>query len=385
MLTYFTAGESHGKCLLAVVDGLPYGTPFDADFINAELARRQGGYGRGARMKIETDTIDVVSGVRKGKTIGSAVTMIIPNKVSNAEELSDLTKLRPGHADLAGAAKYGVENARDVSERASARETAARVAAGALANYFLKLFDVQVVGFVREIGGIGSTLILADPADMKKRRDASMFYMVDPEAEAKIKAKVDEVREAGNTLGGVWEVNAFNVPMGLGTYAAWRRKLSSRIAAAVMSVQTVKGMEIGLGFEAARRKGSDMHDEIVKDSGGAITRASNNAGGIEGGMSNGQPIVVRAACKPISTLRKPLRTVDIKDKTEQTAQYERSDICVVPAASCVGENVVAFEIAAAFLEKFGADTYDEARERVERHREQMRRMKISTGTESSSA
>jgi chorismate synthase len=379
MLTYFTAGESHGKGLLAVVDGLPYGTPFDADFVNAELARRQGGYGRGARMKIETDTIEILSGVRKGKTMGSPVSMMIANKVANSEDLTNLTKLRPGHADLAGAAKFGVEDARDVSERASARETAARVAAGAVANAFLRLFDVQVLGFVREIGGVGSTLTLRDPAEIKKRRESSMFYMIDHEAEAKIKSKVDEVREAGNTLGGVWEVNAFNAPVGLGTHAQWYKKLSSRLAAAVMSVQTVKGMEIGLGFEAARRKGSEMHDEIIKNPDGTIARSTNNAGGIEGGMANGEPIVVRAACKPISTLRKPLRTVDIKDKSEQAAQYERSDICVVPAASVVGENVIAFEIAAAFLEKFGADTYDEVREAVERHRARLKEMKLSYG------
>lgn len=379
MLTYFTAGESHGRGLLAVVDGLPYGTPFDADPINAELARRQGGYGRGARMKIETDTIEVLSGVRKGRTIGSPVSLLIGNKVSNTEDLTDLTKLRPGHADLAGAAKFGVENARDVSERASARETAARVAAGAVANAFLKLFGVQVLGFVREIGGVGSTLTLRDPAEIRQRRDESMFYMIDREAEARIKAQVDEAREAGNTLGGIWEVNAFDVPVGLGTHAQWNRKLSARLAAAVMSVQTVKGMEIGLGFESARRRGSDMHDEIVKDPGGAIARSTNNAGGVEGGMANGEPVVVRAACKPISTLRKPLRTVDIKDKSEQAAQYERSDICVVPAASVVGENVIAFEIAAAFLEKFGADTYDEVREAVDRHRARLKEMKLSYG------
>jgi chorismate synthase len=378
MLTYFTTGESHGRCLIAVVDGLPYGTPFDADAIDAELARRQGGYGRGARMKIESDRIEVAGGVRRGRTIGSPVAMTIPNKVSNIEELSDLTKLRPGHADLAGAAKYGIDDARDVSERASARETAARVAAGALASHFLRLFGVQVLGYVREIGGIGSTLWLEDPAEIRSRRDASIFYMIDAEAEGRIKSKIDEVREAGNTLGGVWEVAAFGVPPGLGSYAQWPRKLGSRIAAAVMSVQTVKGVEIGLGFEAARRRGSEMHDEILKDPAGGVTRSTNNAGGLEGGMSNGRPIVVRGGCKPISTLRKPLRTVDLRTGAEEPAQYERSDICVVPAASVVGENVIAFEIAAAFLEKFGGDTFEEVRERFERHRERLRQMGISS-------
>lgn len=379
MLTFLTAGESHGKCLLTTIDGLPYGTPIDADYVNAELRRRQGGYGRGARMKIETDQVEILSGVRKGKTLGSPVTFAIPNKVQNIEELSELTRLRPGHADLAGAAKYGTSDARDISERASARETAARVAAGALASFILQQFDIHVVGFVVEIGGIGSDVRLGDPAEARKRRDESMFYVLDKSFDEQLKAKVDEARTQGDTLGGVWEVNVFNVPPGLGTYAHWSKKLHSRLAAAVMGIQTVKGFEIGLGFAAARRFGSQMHDEIVKNPDGSIARRTNNAGGIEGGMSNGEPIVVRAACKPISTLRHPLKTVDLKDNSEALAQYERSDICVVPAASCVGENVVAFEIAAAFLEKFGADTYEEVQERYKAFRARLASMNLSYG------
>lgn len=379
MLTYLTAGESHGKCLITVIDGLPYGTPVDVDYINAELRRRQGGYGRGARMKIEADQVEVLSGVRKGRTIGSPVTLAIPNKVQNLEELSELTRLRPGHADLAGAAKYGTTDARDVSERASARETAARVAAGALANSFLQRFGIHVVGFVVEIGGIGSDVRIGDPIEARRRRDESMFYVLDKSFDEQLKAKVDEARARGDTLGGVWEVDAFHVPPGLGGHAHWSKKLHSRLAAAVMGIQTVKGFEIGLGFAAARRPGSQVHDEIVKNPDGSIARRTNNAGGIEGGMSNGEPIVVRAACKPISTLRSPLRTVDLKDHRETAAQYERSDVCVVPAASCVGENVVAFEIAAAFLEKFGADTYEEVQERYQAFRARLASMNLSYG------
>lgn len=381
MLTYFTAGESHGKCLLAVVDGLPYGTPIDIDAVNHELQRRQGGYGRGARMKIEKDEVEILSGVRHGKTIGSPIALGIPNRVQNIEELSSLTKLRPGHADLAGAAKFGTEDARNVSERASARETAARVAAGTLANRFLAGFGIEVLGYAKAIGGIESSLTLDEPAEIRRRRDSSIFYMIDPQAEEAIKAKVDEARTHGDTLGGIFEVIALGVPPGLGTHARWSEKLGSRLAAALMSIQTVKGVEIGLGFESTRRRGSQMHDEILKGEDGSIRRRTNNAGGVEGGMSNGEPIVARAACKPISTLRTPLRTVDLLDKQEKTAQYERSDICVVPAASVVGQAIVSFEIAAAFLQKFGADTFEEVQDNLRRYRSRLRELKLASGQE----
>lgn len=379
MLSYFTAGESHGRCMLAVVDGLPYGTPFDVEEINRELQRRQGGYGRGARMKIEKDRVEVLTGVRRGRTLGTPITLAIPNRVQNIEELSSLTRVRPGHADLAGAAKYGVQDARDVSERASARETAARVAAGAVARQFLARFGIEILGYVREIGGIGSDLALFDPVEIRRRRDASAVYLIDPSVEPAIRQRIDEVRERGDTLGGVFEVVGLGLPPGLGTYAHWWRKLGARLGAALFSVQTVKGVEIGLGFEAARRPGSRVHDEIVKDEGGRIRRRTNHAGGIEGGMTNGEPLILRAACKPISTLRKPLQTVDLKDREAAAAQVERSDVCVVPAASVIGEAVCAFEIAAAFLEKFGADTYEEVRERHARHRERLRGLSLAYG------
>jgi chorismate synthase len=346
-----------------VIEGIPYGAPFSKDFIDKELERRQGGYGRGARMKIERDEIQVLSGVRKNKTIGSPLTLRIENKVQNTEELGEITRPRPGHADLAGAMKYGISDVRDVTERSSARETAARVAAGALANYLLSLFGIRCVGYVVQIGTFVSQNIPEDRDELVRNRDESPFYMPDRSNDEALKTEVDRVRSEGDTLGGRIEVTCFNVPPGLGSYVQWRQKLDSRLAAALMSVQTVKAVEFGLGYGVGSIQGSRMHDEIIKLSDGRISRARNNAGGIEGGMSNGQPIVVRGSCKPISTLRNPLRTVDLKDQKEAQAAYERSDVCVVPAASVIGEAVVAFEILSAFLDKFGADTFAEVEER----------------------
>ena len=371
MLRYTTAGESHGKCLIATIEGLPYGSPLDPEAVNAELARRQGGYGRGARMKLEKDEAEIITGMRKGHSLGSILTLQIMNRVQNTEELNPITRPRPGHADLAGAMKFGTNDARDVAERSSARETAARVAAGALANSFLANFGVRVLGYVVEIGGITSPTRIENPDDLVRVREESIFYTLDKELDERIKAKVDEVKVAGDTLGGVFEVRVFGAPPGLGTHAGWEDKLDGALAQALMSVQTVKAVEVGLGFEAARRSGSQMHDEIVLDGGGRIARSRNNAGGIEGGMTNGQPVIVRAACKPISTLRKPMQTVDLASKEQAAALYERSDVCVVPAASVIGQAVVAFEIARAFLGKFGGDTFDETRQRFDAYRKQL--------------
>lgn len=373
MLQYSTAGESHGKCLLTVIEGLPYGMPIDLERVNAELTRRQGGYGRGARMKMEHDQAEILSGVRHGKTLGSPLVLMIPNRVQNIEELGAITKPRPGHADLAGAMKFGVSDARDISERSSARETAARVAAGAVAAHFLSLFDMEVLGYVVEIGTLSSETRLTHPDDIRRLRDQSIFYTQDPTLDERIKVRVDDVRQKGDTLGGIFEVIAFHAPPGLGSHAGWRHKLDGRLAYALMSVQTVKAVEVGLGFVAAKRPGSQMHDEIVKTPDGPLGRKRNNAGGIEGGMSNGESIVVRAACKPISTLRKPLETVDLETQEPSAAQYERSDVCVVPAASVIGQAVVAFEIATAFLEKFGGDTYEETRARYDAYRESLKK------------
>jgi len=371
MLRYTTAGESHGKCLVTSIEGLPYGTPLDPEAINAELSRRQGGYGRGARMKLEKDEADIVTGLRKGHSLGSIVTLQIMNRVQNTEELNPITRPRPGHADLAGAMKFGTNDARDVAERSSARETAARVAAGALANSFLSNFGIRVLGYVVEIGGISSPTRIDAPDELLRVREESMFYTLDKDLDEKLKAKVDEVKQAGDTLGGIFEVRVFQAPPGLGTHAGWEDKLDGALARALMSVQTVKAVEVGLGFEAARRTGSQMHDEIVLGDGGKIARSRNNAGGIEGGMTNGQPVVVRAACKPISTLRKPMQTVDLASKEQAAALYERSDVCVVPAASVIGQAVVAFEMARVFLAKFGGDTFDETKQRYDAYRKQL--------------
>ena len=367
MLRYLTAGESHGKCLQAVVEGVPYGTPVDLVHVNAELARRQGGYGRGARMKIEQDAAEIIAGVRQGHALGSPLVFQVPNKVATGEQMAPITRPRPGHADLAGALKFGTTDARGVSERASARETTVRVAAGAFANSFLRSFGIDVVGYVVEIGGVSSQVRPDAPAEIRARRVSSMFYACDEALDSRIKERVDGVRTAGDTLGGVVEVAAFGLPPGIGSHAGWEEKLDGRLARALMSVQTVKGVEVGLGFEAARRAGSEMHDEIVmKD--GKLARTRNNAGGIEGGMTNGQTLIVRAACKPISTLRQPLRSVDLATKEESAAAYERSDICVVPAASVIAEAVVSFELARAFLDKFGGDTFEEVSQRHEVYR-----------------
>jgi chorismate synthase len=363
MLRYTTAGESHGKCLVTSIEGLPYGTPIDPAGINAELARRQGGYGRGARMKLEKDEAEAVTGIRKGHTLGSIVTLQIMNRVQNTEELNPITRPRPGHADLAGALKFGTNDARDVAERSSARETAARVAAGAFANGVLAHFGIRVLGYVVEVGGITSPTRIDDPAELVRVREESLFYTLDKELDDRIRAKVDEIKLAGDTLGGLFEVKVVGAPPGLGTHAGWEDKLDGLLARALMSVQTVKAVEVGLGFEAARRAGSQMHDEIVMAADGRLARSRNNAGGIEGGMTNGQPVVVRAACKPISTLRKPMQTVDLASKEQAAALYERSDVCVVPAASVIGEAVVAFEMLRVFLAKFGGDTFDETKQR----------------------
>ncbi|MBI2900164.1 MAG: chorismate synthase [Planctomycetes bacterium] len=370
MLRYSTAGESHGPCLVATIDGFPYGTPVSLDHVNAELARRQGGYGRGARMMMEKDEAVALSGVRHGHALGSPIALQIMNRVHNAEDLHPITRPRPGHADLAGAMKFGTSDVRDISERSSARETAARVAAGALAASFLRLFDIDVFGFVLEIGGIESR---PSADEVRRVRDSSDLYGLDPQIDGRWKEAVDGAKAAGDTLGGVFEVRVSGAPPGLGSHAGWEEKLDGALARALMSVQTVKAVEVGAGFGAARLRGSEMHDEIAKGPDGRLVRTRNNAGGIEGGMTNGQPVVCRAACKPISTLRKSLGTVDLESGEAAAAAYERSDVCVVPAASVIGEAVVAFEIARAFLDKFGGDSYEETGRRHESYRKGLER------------
>jgi chorismate synthase len=368
MLRYWTAGESHGKALLALIDGFPAGVPIETDSIDAELRRRQGGYGRGGRQRIETDTVEIKSGIWQNRTLGSPIALEVINKDNKLERLGDLDRPRPGHGDLTGAIKY-LGSIRGILERASARETAARVAAGALAKQLLREFGIIVFGYTAELGGISVEPRPGTLDEQRAVRDASELYTLNPDRDAEIKALIDECGKEGDTLGGVVETRVEGVPFGLGTHAQWDRKLDGRLAQAVMAVQAIKGVEIGLGFEAARRRGSQVHDPIQYDDAArqsptlGFARPTNNAGGLEAGMTNGQPIVVRAAKKPISTLRKPLDSINLSTKEAEAAAYERSDICAVPAASVIVENVVAFEIAAALIDKFGGDSLAEMQAR----------------------
>ena len=370
MLRYWTAGESHGKALVALVDGFPAGVEIRAEEIDRELQRRQGGYGRGGRQRIETDRVDILSGIWQGKSIGSPVALEVVNKDYKLERLGDLERPRPGHGDLTGAIKH-LGSIRGILERASARETTVRVAAGALAKQLLREFGITVFGYTLELGGIRLEPQPGTLVEQLALRDASELYSLNPATDAEVKTLIDKVGKEGDTLGGVLEIRVEGLPFGLGTHAQWDRKLDGRIAQAVMAVQAIKGVEIGLGFEAARRRGSQVHDPILYDADQidspnlGYTRPTNNAGGLEAGMTNGQPLVVRAAKKPISTLRKPLASINLATKESEGAEYERSDVCAVPAAGVILENVVAFEVAAALIEKFGGDSLVEMKARYE--------------------
>ncbi len=371
MLRLLTAGESHGKMLLAVVDGFPAGLAIDTARIDRELERRQGGYGRGGRQKLETDTVEILTGVWRETTLGSPVTLGVVNRDSKLERLKDVDRPRPGHGDLTGAIKY-LGSIRGVLERASARETAARVAAGALAHQLLTEFGISVFGYVTQLEQIVATPGEGTCEELKAIRDSSPMYTLNPDADRQIVARVDQASEQGDTLGGIVEVKVFDLPFGLGSHAQWDCKLDGLLAQAVMSIQAIKGVEIGLGFEAARRPGSQVHDEIGFDpaqSGGSslgYIRRTNNAGGLEAGMTNGQPLVVRAAMKPISTLRRPLASINLTTKEPENAAYERSDVCALAACSVIVENVVAFTVAQAFIEKFGGDSLREMRVRFDK-------------------
>lgn len=369
-LRYWTAGESHGKTLLAIVDGFPAGVSVDTAAIDVELRRRQGGYGRGGRQRIETDVVEVLTGVWHNTTLGSPIGLQVINKDYKLERLEDLSRPRPGHGDLTGAIKY-LGPIRGILERASARETTVRVAAGALAKQLLAQFGMEVIGYVVELGGIKLEVPNLPLEEHRKIRDASEIYSLDPARDEEVKQLIDETGKAGDTLGGIVEVRVEGMPFGLGTHAQWDLKLDGRIAQAVMAVQAIKGVEIGMGFEAARRPGSQVHDAIHFDETKRDTatlgyeRPTNNAGGLEAGMTNGQPLIVRAAKKPISTLRKALESVNLETKQPQSAEYERSDVCAVSAASVIVENVVAFEVARALVEKFGNDSLAEMQARYE--------------------
>jgi chorismate synthase len=370
MLRYSTAGESHGKTLLALVDGFPAGLTVDTDIIDVELRRRQGGYGRGGRQRIETDQVDIRTGIWQGVTLGSPIALEVLNRDYKLERLEELPRPRPGHGDLSGSVKY-LGSIRGVLERASARETAVRVAAGALARQLLAEFDIEVFGYVVEIGGAPIESVEGSLQELRAIRDQSEIYGLNLEQDAQIMQLIDQAGKEGDTLGGIVEVRVDGVPFGLGTHAQWDRKLDGRLAQAVMAVQAIKGVEIGLGFETARLPGSQVHDPIHYDPDQANTstlgyhRPTNNAGGLEAGMTNGQSIVIRAAKKPISTLRKPLASINMETKQSEEASYERSDICAVSAASVIVENVVAFEIAAAMVDKFGGDSLQEMQARYE--------------------
>jgi chorismate synthase len=384
-LTFHTAGESHGKALTALVEGVPAGLQLDvARDVDPELKRRQGGYGRGRRMQIESDQVELLSGVRLGETLGSPISMIIrnrdwenwttamaheaPDPEVNPKALRPHYLPRPGHADLVGAFKYDRRDVRDVLERASARETAARVACGAIARRFLAELGVSVGSHVVSIGSVQAEP-RERPTKLNAAADASPVRCLDEAAAERMMREIDEAAERGDTLGGVFEVVATGVPVGLGSYVSWDRRLDGRLAGAVMSIQAVKGVELGLGFEGAVRPGSNVHDPIVRDDalrrGGGMGRSSNRAGGLEGGVTTGQPLVVRGAMKPISTLRRRLPSVDLRDGSPGDAAVERSDVCAVPAAGVVAEAMVALVLADAMLEKCGGDSVGEVRRNLE--------------------
>ncbi|MBM99929.1 MAG: chorismate synthase [Planctomycetaceae bacterium] len=368
MLRYWTAGESHGKTLLATIDGFPAGVQLKTDSIDAELKRRQGGYGRGGRQRIETDRVEILTGIWKDTTLGSPIALQVINRDYKLERLDDLQRPRPGHGDLTGAIKY-LGSIRGILERASARETAVRVAVGALCTQLLGHFGIKTLGYVVELGGKAVTPLEGNIDEHRKLRDESIIYSLNPEQDPEFKELIDTTGRQGDTLGGIVEVRVEGLPFGLGTHTQWDIKLDGRIAHAVMAVQAIKGVEIGLGFEAARRPGSQVHDPIsydkdeVESNTLGFERPTNNAGGLEAGMTNGQPLVVRAAKKPISTLRKPLGSINLETKEGEEAEYERSDVCAVSAASVIVENVVAFEIARVMIEKFGGDSLAEMKGR----------------------
>ncbi len=377
MLRYLTAGESHGPALVAVIEGLPAGLALSAAYINTQLARRQGGYGRGARMKIEADMARFLSGVRGGITLGSPVAILIENKdwanwsqVMAPEQDARVdqrvvTRPRPGHADLAGVLKYGHGDIRNVLERSSARETAARVAVGAVARKLLAELGMEIIGHVLQIGGVAATVDGLGLAELKERAAASRLLCADHRAEREMIAAIDQARHDGDSLGGIFEIRAAGVPPGLGSHVHWDRKLDARLAAALMSIQAVKGVEVGLGFDASARTGSQVQDEIFYEKGRGFYRRTNQAGGIEGGMSNGEEITLRTAMKPIPTLNRPLQSVDLISKKPLAAAVERSDVCAVPAACVVGEAVTAWELACACMEKFGGDSMEELRRHMD--------------------
>ena len=383
-MRYLTAGESHGPQLTTIIEGVPAGLSLLAEEINTELARRQKGYGRGRRMQIEKDQANILSGVRHGYTLGSPVTLTVENRdfqhwrkimgpdpIEEDEEVKrQITRPRPGHADLNGAIKYGHRDMRNVLERSSARETTVRVAAGAVAKRILAELGVTVAGHVIEIGGVKANDLSCDSMEeLQRRTEESPVRCLDEEAGKKMMNAIDEAKESGDSIGGIVEVVAEGMPIGVGSHVHYDRKLDSKLAAAIMSINAFKGVEIGIGFDAAHKPGSQVHDEILWNEQDGYTRRTNNAGGLEGGMTTGMPVVVRGVMKPIPTLYKPLQSVDIDSKEPFKASIERSDSCAVPAASVVAEAVVAWELASALVSQFGHDQMEGIKENVRRHQE----------------
>lgn len=374
MLRFLTAGESHGKSLTAIIEGLPAGIPVRQEYINLQLKRRKGGYGRGNRMKIEEDRVEILSGVRNGETLGTPITLQVKNKdwdnwkdimqVEPGANIAErrVTQPRPGHADLAGTLKYGYDDIRNTLERASARETAIRVAVGALTQEFLRIFNINIWGHVLSIGNV---VALVDYTKLTEELYQTPLYCTDLEATQKMKEMIDEAKAQGDSVGGIVEVVAYNVPLGLGSHVHWDRRLDSRLAGALMSIPGIKGVEIGLGFAAAKKPGSQVHDEISFSPERGFYHLTNNSGGIEGGISNGEPLVLRAAMKPIPTLYQPLNSVDVVSKESFPASVQRSDTCAVPAACIVAAAVTAFEVARSFLEKFSGDSLREIKNSYE--------------------
>ena len=378
MLRYFTAGESHGKYCSVILEGMPAGLKIDEEFINSFLERRQGGYGRGKRMQIEKDRAEVVSGIRWGETLGSPICISIRNKdwenwqetmsvsASSRQDGTEITRARPGHADISGVLKYGRKDVRDILERASARETAARVAAGAVAIRFLEEFGINIASYVDRVGSVTSRRDEYNVDEIKKFVKDSSVGALEKEKDRQMAAEIDRASSEGDTVGASFTVVAGGVPPGVGSHVQWDRKLDARLAMAIMSIQAVKGVEFGAGFDAAASLGSLLHDEIGYDKDlKRFTRTKNAAGGIEGGMSNGEPIVIRAAMKPISSLQRPLNTVDVITKHPVKAEIVRSDVCAVTAAGVVGEAVAAIEIASLLLEKTGGDSISEIKRNLD--------------------
>ena len=391
MLRFLTAGESHGPALTAIIEGMPAGVPLTDETINRHLARRQVGYGRGGRMQIETDTARVLSGVRFGKTLGSPIALLIENRdwpnwtvkmrqfSEPEEEVPPLRIPRPGHADFAGMFKYGTDDLRNILERASARETTSRVAAGAVARSLLDALGIRVFSHVLAIGPVDAHPDLSDLDAVAAAAEASDLRCADESAAERMRAHIDAAREAGDTAGGIIQIVATGLPIGLGSHVQWDRKLDGRLAGALMSINAIKGVEVGLGFAAARRPGSQMHDPMhLAD--GRVARATNHAGGVEGGMTNGEPLVIQVVMKPIPTLMKPLNTVNLATGEAVEAHSERSDVCAVPAAGIVAEAMTAFVLSSSIIERFTADALPELLVSYWRYVESAGRVTAERGT-----